>query len=54
MRNSALKGMLDAASPIKQRDNGYTPPVPKPPKAKKKSPPPKPPKTYGFGITEPA
>jgi len=53
MRNSALKGMLDVASPIKQRDNGYTPPVPKP-KKKSPPPPPKPPKTYGFGITEPA
>ena len=45
MRNSPLKGMLNAASPIKQRAVDYVPPpAPKPTKEekeKKETPPPK-------------
>ena len=53
MRNTPLKGMLNAASPVKQAPKSK---VPKPTKEtiEKKPPPPKPSKTYGFGITEPA
>ena len=53
MRNQALPGIkkLIDGSPMKQRDNGHTPPVPKPEKKeviKKKDPPPpkKGPTTY--------